>query len=54
MVFIRTVFKIVKIGNIDVMLVIIKWVIKCVISSLCAISKRLFLAEGDVSVLMLG
>jgi hypothetical protein len=54
MVFIKAVFKIVKIGNIDVMLMIVKWMIKCVISSLYGISKRLFLAEGDVSVLMLG
>ena len=54
MVFIKTVFKTVKISNIDVMLMMVKRVIKCVISSLYGISKRLFLAEGDVSVLMLG
>jgi hypothetical protein len=52
--FIKTVFKIVKIGNIDVMLMVVKRVMKCVIFSLYGISKRLFLAEGDVSVLMLG
>jgi hypothetical protein len=54
MVFIQTVFKIVKISNVDVMSVIVKWAIRYVISSLCGISKRSFLAEGDVSVLMLG
>jgi len=53
MVFIKTV-KIDKIGNIDVIMMIVKWTIKYVISSLCGISKRSFLAEGDVSVLMLG
>ena len=35
MVFIKTAFKIVKISNIDVMLMIVKWAIKYVILSLC-------------------
>jgi hypothetical protein len=52
--FIQTVVKIVKRGDIDVVSMVVKWAIHCIISSLCGVSKRLFLVEGDVHVLKLG
>jgi predicted phosphodiesterase len=49
--FIQTVVKIVKRADIDVVSMVGKWAIHSVISSLCGVSKRLFLVEGNVCVL---
>jgi hypothetical protein len=49
--FIKTVVvKIFKISYRDVVSMVGKWAIHCFISSLCGVSKRLFLVEGDVCV----
>ena len=54
MVFIKTAVEIVKNGNIDVVLMMVKWAIQCVVASLCGVSKKSFPVEGDVCVLSVG
>jgi hypothetical protein len=51
--FIKTVVTVVQIGNMDVVLMEVKWAIQCVISLLCEVSKRSFPVE-DVAVLRPG
>jgi len=50
----KTVVKIVKNGNIDVVLMMVKWAIQCFVASLCGVSKQSFAVEGDVCVLNVG
>ena len=47
-------FTIVKIGNMDVVSMDVKWAIQCVISPLCEVSKISFPVEGDVAVMKSG
>jgi hypothetical protein len=54
MVRIKTVVKIVRNGNIDVVLMMVKWVIQCFVASLCGVSKNSFPVERDVCVLKVG
>jgi hypothetical protein len=46
MLFIQTVVKIVQIGNIDIVSVVVRWPIECVMSAFCGVSKRSFSVEG--------
>jgi len=52
MVCIKTVVKVVKNGNIDVVLMMVKWAMQWVIALLCGDSKKSL--EGDVCVLNMG
>lgn len=47
----KIVVKIVKNGNIDMMLMMVKWAVQCVVALLCAVSKNSFPVEGDICVL---